>query len=429
MTMTKQHPDMSEINEILPPDWNEEKEMIKVIGVGGGGCNAVNYMYNQKIEGCSFIVCNTDAASLRSSSVPVQIKIGTLGAGTDPAEGRKAALEHQDEIAAVALDSGTKMLFITAGLGNGTGTGASPVIAKMAKDRGILTGAGVTVPVDNEGPDALSRAIDGIRELEKNVDSLLIIKNQNILKFYGDLLLQEAFPKSNEVLATAVKSIIEIIGKAGYMNVDFHDVRKMMKSSGCALMGSGTGTGEHRIEDAVREAFNSPLLNDYDLKSARNMLINVTVGLNEKGISASQYKAINEEIKKYTGNVNLFKQGLIYETDPDFGDRINITAIVTGLQFVDIMGPNDDTGNYIMIDNNFKYVRKVVSEGEEGISLPEPQNARTKISFNTQDNRRTFNFDPDRKPALCVLPGEDRSRLEQIPSIRRIQATDKNPAK
>ena len=410
---------MSEINEILPPDWKEEKEMIKVIGVGGGGCNAVTYMYNQHIEGCSFIVCNTDAAALRGSNVPVQIKIGTLGAGTDPAEGRKAALEHQDEIAQVALDTGTKLLFITAGLGNGTGTGASPVIAKMAKDRGILTVAVVTVPFDNEGPDALSRAIDGIRELEKNVDSLLIIKNQNILKFYGDLLLQDAFPKSNEVLSTAVKSIIEIIGKAGYMNVDFHDVRKMMRNSGCALMGSGTGTGEHRIEDAVREAFNSPLLNDYDLKSARNLLLNITVGLNEKGVRGSEFEAINEEIKKYTGKVSLFKQGLIYETDPEFGDRVNITAIVTGLRFVDIIGPNEDMGNYILIDNHFTYNRNARLESEEGISLPEPQSRGTKIGFNTQDNRRTFHFDADRKPALCVLPGEDRSRLEQVPSIRR----------
>ena len=420
---------MSEINEILPPDWNEEKEMIKVIGVGGGGCNAVNYMYNQKIEGCSFIVCNTDAAALRSSNVPVQIKIGTLGAGTDPAEGRKAALEHQEEIAQVALDSGTQMLFITAGMGNGTGTGASPVIAKMAKDRGILTVAVVTVPFDNEGSEALSRAIDGIRELEKNVDSLLIIKNQNILKFYGDLLLQDAFPKSNEVLATAVKSIIEIIGKAGYMNVDFHDVRKMMKSSGCALMGSGTGTGEHRIEDAVREAFNSPLLNDYDLKSARNILINITVGLNEKGVSASQYKEISDEIKKYTGNVNLFKQGLIYETDPDFGDRVNITAIVTGLRFVDIMGPNEDMGNYILIDNNFQFLKKHLSDEGEEVSLPESMGSRTKIGFNTQDNQRTFHFDPDNKPALCVLPVDDKSRLEQVPAIRRTVNHDKNNVK
>ena len=416
---------MSDIHEVLPPDWQEEKEMIKVIGVGGGGCNAVTYMYNQHIEGCSFIVCNTDAAALRSSNVPVQIRIGTLGAGTDPAEGRKAALEHQDEIAKIALDTGTKMLFITAGLGNGTGTGASPVIAKMAKDRGILTVAVVTVPFDNEGPDALSRAIDGIRELEKNVDSLLIIKNQNILKFYGDLLLQDAFPKSNEVLSTAVKSIIEIIGKAGYMNVDFHDVRKMMRNSGCALMGSGTGTGEHRIEDAVREAFNSPLLNDYDLKSARNLLLNITVGLNEKGVRGSEFEAINEEIKKYTGKVSLFKQGLIYETDPEFGDRVNITAIVTGLRFVDIMGPGEDLGNYILIDNHFTYNRNTRLESEEGISLPEPQGPRTKIGFNTQDNRRTFRFDPDRKPALCVGPGEDRSALEQIPAIRRNSPMEK----
>ena len=415
---------MSEITDILPPDWNEENQIIKVIGVGGGGCNAVTYMYNQGIEGCSFIVCNTDAAALRSSNVPVKIQMGQLGAGTDPAEGRKAALEHQDEIAKVALDSGTKMLFITAGMGGGTGTGASPVIAKMAKDKGILTVAVVTVPFDNEGNESLSKAIDGIRELEKNVDSLLIIKNQNILKFYGDLLLQDAFPKSNEVLSTAVKSIIEIIGKAGYINVDFHDVKKMMKNSGCALMGNGSGTGEHRIEDAVREAFHSPLLNDYDLKSAKNILLNVTVGLNEKGVSASQYEKINEEIKKYAGNVNRFKQGLIYETDPNFGDKVNITAIVTGLKFVDIMGPNEDMGNYIMIDNDFSYRKTIITDDGEGISLPDTQGPPTKIGFNTQDNRRAFNFREEDKPVLLVSPGEDRSALEDIPAIRRVSHKD-----
>ena len=415
---------MSEIQDILPPDWNEENQIIKVIGVGGGGCNAVTYMYNQGIEGCSFIVCNTDAAALRSSNVPVKIQMGQLGAGTDPSEGRKAALEHQDEIIKVALDSGTKMLFITAGMGGGTGTGASPVIAKLAKDRGILTVAVVTVPFDNEGNESLSKAIDGIRELEKNVDSLLIIKNQNILKFYGDLLLQDAFPKSNEVLSTAVKSIIEIIGKAGYINVDFHDVKKMMKNSGCALMGNGTGTGEHRIEDAVKEAFHSPLLNDYDLKSAKNILLNVTVGLNEKGVSASQYEKINEEIKKYAGNVNRFKQGLIYETDPEFGDRVNITAIVTGLKFVDIMGPSDDLGNYIMIDNDFCYTRKIVTDDGEGISLPEIQGPRTKIGFNTQENSRSFYFRENEKPVLLVNPGEDRSSLEEVPAIRRVSVKD-----
>ena len=400
--------------------------MIKVIGVGGGGCNAVTYMYDKQVQGCSFIVCNTDAAALQSSTVPVKIQMGQgLGAGTDPSEGRKAALESQDEIARVALDNGTQMLFITAGMGGGTGTGAAPVIAKMAKDRGILTVAVVTIPFDNEGNESLSKAIDGIHELEKNVDSLLIIKNQNILKFYGDLLLQDAFPKSNEVLATAVKGITEIISRPGYINVDFKDIKTMMRNSGCALMGSGSGTGKTRIEDAVSEAFHSPLLNDYDLKSAKNILLNVTVGLNENGVLASQYENINEEIKKFTGSTNRFKQGLIYETDPEFGDRVNITAIVTGLQFVDIIGPSEDLGNYIIIDKDFEYTKPDMSN-EDGISLPDYTGQRTKIGYNTKENCRSFHFNEGEKPILIVKSGDDMSRLENEPAIRRAIHIEKN---
>ena len=398
--------------------------MIKVIGVGGGGCNAVTYMYNQKIEGCSFIVCNTDSQALQRSNVPTKIQMGRgLGAGTDPAEGRKAALETMETIDEIAFGEETKMVFITAGLGGGTGTGAAPVIAKMAKDKGILTVGVVTIPFDNEGNESLSKAIDGVHEMEKNVDSLLIIKNQNIIKFYGDLLVQDAFPKSNEVLTTAVRAITEIIGKSGYINVDFHDVVKMMRNSGCALMGSGCGSGESRIEEAVKQAFNSPLLNDYDLKSAKNILLNVTVGLNENGVLASEYEKINVEIAKYIGKTNHFKQGLIYETDPSFGDKIIITAIVTGLQFSDIIGPGEDLGNYILIDKNFIY-SKDNSEGME-ISIPTTFTRRTKIGYNTAENRRTYHFDENDVPELIKKPGEDKSRLESEPAIRRIVRNDK----
>jgi len=392
--------------------------MIKVIGVGGGGCNAVTYMFDQGIEGCSFIVCNTDSQALEKSSVPVKIQLGRgLGAGTDPTVGRKAAIESQEEIERVVFDEGTQMLFITAGMGGGTGTGAAPVIAQMAKKKGILTVGVVTVPFENEGNESLSKAIDGIQEMERNVDSLLIIKNQNIINFYGDLLLQDAFPKSNEVLMTAVKAIIEIITKHGYINVDFNDVSKMMKDSGCALMGSGIGTGTNRIADAVKQAFSSPLLNDYDLNSARDILLNVTVGLNEEGVSARQYAEINDEIKKYSSSANRFKQGLIYETDPAFGDKIRITAIVTGLQFSDILGPAEDLGNYIMIDKDYKYVPHESEEGE--ISIPGTYLPRTKIGFNTKENVRKFNFSEDEIPELIVSPIDDRSVLEKEPAIRR----------
>ena len=284
--------------DIMPRDWSEENSIIKVIGVGGGGCNAVNYMYKQKIKGCNFVVCNTDSQALFKSEVPTKIQMGAkgLGAGTDPVEGRNAALESQDEIAAKVLDNGTEMLFITAGMGGGTGTGASPVIAKMAKDRGILTVAVVTIPFKNEGNESQSKAVDGIHELEKNVDSLLIINNEKLYEFFGDTLAHEAFPMADEVLATAVRGIIEVITQPGYINVDFKDVSKMMRNSGMALMGTGLGTGNNRLEDAVKGAFESPLLNDFDLKTAKNVLINSTSGNNERGIKMKELETIDEMI-------------------------------------------------------------------------------------------------------------------------------------
>lgn len=407
--------------DILPPTWEPQpnKSMIKVLGVGGGGCNAVSYMYDNNIKGCDFIVCNTDSQALERCSVPTKIQMGHgRGAGTDPTKGRNAALESQDEIARRVLDNGTEMLFITAGMGGGTGTGAAPVIAKMARDRGILTVGVVTVPFLNEGNDALTKAIDGIHELEKNVDSLLVIKNENLYEYFGDLLVQEAFPKSDQVLATAVQGITEIISRPGYINIDFEDIKTMMHNSGIALMGSGIGTGENRIEDAVKQAFESPLLNDYDLSTAKNVLVNITVGANEKGATMNQYNLLNARIDEYTGGANNFKRGLVWDDSPEFGDTIRITAIVTGLRFTDIMGPDEDLGNYIIIDEDFTFDKGKFG-GEEGISIPETPGYRTKIGFNTKENSRMFNFEDNEKPILIVKSGEDKSRLENEPAIRR----------
>ena len=404
--------------DIIPNDWNDENAIIKVIGVGGGGCNAVNYMYRQNIQGCSFIVCNTDAQALASSEVPVKIQMGQngLGAGTDPTAGRNAALESQDEIARKVLDCGTKMLFITAGMGGGTGTGASPVIAKMAKDRGILTVAVVTIPFRNEGNESQSKAVDGIHELEKNVDSLLIINNEKLYQFFGDTLIQEAFPKADEVLATAVRGIIEVINCAGYINVDFQDVCKMMRNSGMALMGSGEGTGNDRLEMAVKGAFESPLLNDFDLKTAKNVLINITTGKNERGAKMSDLERIDDMITEYTGDANHFKKGIIWDDDPEFGDKVRITAIVTGFE-MDLggLGLNKDLGNLVIIDENFQW-----EQSEHNGEVTIPAGADTiKIGYNNSDNAKTYNFASEHKPALCVGPGEKKADLEIIPAIRR----------
>ena len=410
---------MTDQLEIIPNDWTPEQSMIKVIGVGGGGCNAVTYMYNQNIQGCCFIVCNTDSQALAQSNVPMKIQLGEgLGAGTNPTKGRNAALESQERIASQVLDNGTQMLFITAGMGGGTGTGAAPVIAKMAKDKGILTVAVVTLPFRNEGDEFLSKAVDGIHELEKNVDSLLIINNEKLYEFFGDQLVQDAFPKADEVLATAVRGIIEIITKSGYVNVDFEDVKTMMRSSGMALMGCGSGSGKNRLEDAVKGAFESPLLNDFDLKTCKNLLLNVSIPLNEKGMKMAEMNRLTEMIQEYTGSVSKYKRGIIYDDSPEAGDTIHITAIATGFKMNLIGVAGSDLGKLILIDKDFRYDSAPKSVDGE-IVLPEEEIIVQKVGWSNTENVRKFHFGPDEKPCLILEPGQSKSELEATAAIRR----------
>ena len=401
---------------VLPTDWVPENSMIKVIGVGGGGCNAVKYMYNQKIQGCSFIVCNTDSQALEKSNVPVKVRLGDgLGAGTKPDKARNAAVESQDIIAEKVLDCGTKMLFITAGLGGGTGTGASPVIAKMAKDRGILTVAVVTIPFEEEGRQALAKACDGIHELRRNVDSLLIINNQKLYSYFGKMLLQEAWPKADEVLATAVRGIIEIIKKPGYINVDFQDVITMMKNSGMALMGCGSGSGKDRIKDAVSQALGSPLLNDFDLKTAKNLLVNITAGRNKQGLTMEEFGQISKLIEEYTGTVDKSKRGLIWDDDPNAGDTIHITVIATGFQADISQLTGNDFGKLIIINKDFTYDDTDKSKGSE---VPITDEACiNKVGYNSAENMPHFHYTA--KPALMVDSRTDISLLKDIAAIRR----------
>ncbi len=406
-------------NMVIPADWTPENSMIKVLGVGGGGCNAVTYMYNQKIQGCSFIICNTDSQALNKSNVPVKVAIGDgLGAGTVPGKAKKAAIESQDLIEEKILGPETKMLFITAGLGGGTGTGASPIIAKMAKDRGILTVAVVTLPFKNEGKQALSKASDGIRELERNVDSLLIINNEKLYSHFGDELVQTAFPKADEVLATAVRGIIEIIKKPGFINVDFQDVITMMKNSGMALMGCGEGSGKNRLETAVKGALESPLLNDFDLKSAKNLLVNVTAGRNERGLTMAEFGKISDLITERTGIVDKSKRGLIYDDRPDIGDTIRITVIATGFKANITELTGNDFGKLIIIDKNFSAKEE---EGDKTVVQLTDEVRINKLGLNYSDNQPHFHFTG--KPAL--LNTEDQSRLKAVPAIRR---SERKPA-
>ena len=404
-------------NIITPTDWIPDVSPIKVIGVGGGGCNAVTYMYNQKVQGCNFIVCNTDRQALERSTVPIKIPIGDLGAGTDPIEGRKAAIESQDRIAEKLLTPGTRMVFITAGMGGGTGTGASPVIAKMCKERDILTVAVVTLPFPDEDENCMARAIDGIHELQPNVDSLLIINNEKLYECYGDLLVHEALPRADEVLATAVRGITEIISRTGYINVDFKDIRNMMSNSGMALMGCGTGTGPNRLEDAVKGALESPLLNDFDLTTAKNLLINVTCGRNDKGLRMSDRKTISDLIAKHTGQSRTFKHGLVYDDDPEVGDKVQITVIAVGINMKldNLIGA--DLGKLILIDKDFTHEPGSKIKGE--MELPDVDITINKVGYTTSKNTPKFHYDS--KPALILQPGQSKSELEGVAAIRRSQ--------
>lgn len=337
----------------IPEGWEESTNIIKVIGVGGGGTNAVSYMYNQGMDYVDFAVCNTDKQHLSSSPVPYKLELGKvltkgLGAGTEPDKGRRSALESLDEINSM-LSGDTEMVFITCGMGGGTGTGAAPVIAEAAKAKGLLTVAVVTIPFRDEGPEALSRASAGIQAIKNHVDSLLIIDNQKLYEVYPDLDVFTLFSTADDVLATAVRSITEIISRKGVINVDFADVCKVMRDSGMALMGRGVADGEERTRDAVEAAFTSPLLNDFDIDTANRALVNISCS-SEHALSSIEFSTIMELINSYTGSLSTFKRGIT--RDESLGKAISVTVIATGFEANDItiMGGGVPKDNEIPFD-------------------------------------------------------------------------------
>lgn len=312
--------------------------IIMVAGVGGAGGNAVNHMYDLGIQDVSFMVCNTDRQALEKSFVPVKVQLGEgLGAGNKPEKGRAAAIESLDQISTILEQEGTKMIFITAGMGGGTGTGAAPVIAKAAKDMGILTVGIVTMPYASEGPTRVRNAVAGIDELKKSVDSLLIINNENIQEIYGELPITEAFGRANDILATAARGIAEIITRPGIVNVDFADVTTVMKNSGIALMGSGKSRGEDRAEQVAALALASPLLNHNSIDGATSILFNITYG--DKEITLAESTQILDYIQSQAGkNANIIwgagKNELL-------GEDIELTVIATGFQLAEDEDPNN----------------------------------------------------------------------------------------
>ncbi len=310
--------------------------IIKVIGVGGGGGNAVEYMYDKGICDVDFVICNTDYQALKNSPVPNKVQLGKAlteghGAGNNPLMGEKSAQESLEDIE-VLLKKNTKMVFITAAMGGGTGTGAAPVIAKLAKDMGILTVGIVSVPARFEGPKRLDQARDGLRKLKDHVDCLIVIDNEKIKSIYGSQTISAAFAKANDVLNIAAKGIAEIITLPGYINVDFADVRTVMTDSGVAIMGAAQASGEDRAIRAITEALESPLLNNNDILGAKDILLNITSGTDE--ITMDEMSQITSHIIRKVGNNAAVIWGV--GTDLNLGDAVSVTIIATGFPTGDI---------------------------------------------------------------------------------------------
>lgn len=306
--------------------------LIKVIGVGGGGSNAVNHMFRHGIEGVDFYICNTDLQSLHSSPIPNRLQLGAqltegLGAGSMPDMGEKAAMENMAQIRQIMEDN-TKMVFITAGMGGGTGTGAAPVIAKIAKELNILTVGIVTLPFEDEGPQRIGQAREGLEKLRPHVDALLTICNDRIVDMYGDLTITQAFSKADDILCTAARGIAEIITKPGQINVDFMDVQTAMRDSGRAIMGTGIATGENRAENAVRMALDSPLLDNTRIRGAQHLLVNFTYGHKEPVMS--EISKVKKYLQEEAGNTAHLKMGIT--KDDSLGEDIAITVIATGFE-------------------------------------------------------------------------------------------------
>ena len=315
----------------------EHNSIIKVIGVGGGGSNAVNYMYEQGINGVDFVVCNTDAQALDHSPVPLKIQLGATltegrGAGAIPEVGRNAAVENLDDVMKI-LTKNTTMVFVTAGMGGGTGTGAAPIIAKAARDLGILTVGIVTIPFMFEGRKRKNQAEQGLKEMRDSVDTLLVIKNDKLRELYGNLTLKDAFSHADEILCTAAKGIAEVITLTGEVNVDMNDVNTVMKNSGVAVMGSGKAKGEDRAMTAVTQALESPLLNDNDITGAEFVLLNVTHG--EASVTMDEVMEITDYIQDKAGMSAEVIWG--YGEDSTLGEDLCVTVIATGFSSQEII--------------------------------------------------------------------------------------------
>jgi cell division protein FtsZ len=376
----------------------EQSSIIKVIGVGGGGSNAVNHMYEMGIRGVNYVVCNTDQQALDLSPVPNKIQLGPemtqgLGAGSRPEVGEQATIESTREIQEL-LSKNTKMVFVTAGMGGGTGTGGAPIVAKLAREMGILTVGIVTTPFSFEGRRKLMQADEGIKRLKEEVDSILIISNDKIREIYGNLSKSEAFSRADDVLTMAAKSISEIITVPGEINVDFADVQYVMKSSGVAIMGVADAEGQDRAIRAVHAAINSPLLNNNNITGAKNILINISSGKNQ--VTIDEITQINDYVQDAAGN----DTDIIFGTcdDETLGDKLSVTIIATGFE--------SDREDFVPIkkevitlveEPKVEKVEKTFSL-EDDFKVIEQHNPHSNVVDNEPSKTYTFDLFDDLKP-------------------------------
>ena len=335
----------------------KENTIIKVIGVGGGGGNAVNHMYREGIHDVSFVLCNTDMQALNDSPVPMKLQLGKegLGAGNKPEKARQAAEESINDIKSM-LSDGTKMTFITAGMGGGTGTGAAPVIARASKELDILTVGIVTIPFRFEGKKKINQALDGVDEMAKHVDALLVINNERLRKIYPELTVLDAFGKADDTLSVAAKSIAEIITNHGLINLDFNDVKTVLKDGGVAIMSTGYGEGDGRVKLAIQDALNSPLLNDNDIFNSKKILlsINFSNGSDKDnqsagGLMMEEMNEVNDFMEQFGSDFEI-KWGI--GLDPDLGNKVKVTILATGFGIRDVDGMDS-------------HIKKIVKEADD----------------------------------------------------------------
>lgn len=349
--------------------------IIKVIGVGGGGSNAVNHMYNQGIHDVSFVVCNTDNKALQDSPVPTKLQLGNegLGAGNNPEKAKQATMESIEDVKQMLNDGSTKMVFVTAGMGGGTGTGAAPIIAKTAKEMGILTVGIVTIPFKWEGLTKIDQALDGVDEISKNVDALLVINNQRLLDIYKGLTVVNAFAKADDTLCNAARSIAEIITMHGIINLDFNDVRTVLKDGGVAIMSTGYGEGDSRVTAAIQDALNSPLLNNNDIYHSKKILLCISFSASEEASSLmmDEMAEVNDFMQKVKNKYVETKWGL--SVDQSLGNKIKVTILATGFGLKDV--DSEEMNEYINRQSG------ITSEESEAKADKEEQNGNRRTSF------------------------------------------------